>query len=132
MTIQSMLRKTIPWGLAAIVWAGTSAIPDAQVASSPAPDTVVVMGCVSQQPAAQAERGSQPALVITDTRSKPPRKFVLRGNAGQLAWHVGHTIEVHGRLVTSESKDAAAPNAQLPVLEVRSVIYLQPTCASPK
>ena len=131
MTIQAMLQRTIPGGLAAIVWAGAWAPLGAQVASSPAPETVVVMGCVSQQPAAEAERGGQPALVITDTRSKPPRKFMLRGNAGQLAWHVGHTLEVHGRLASGASKDAA-PNPPLPVLDVQSVIYLQPTCASPK
>jgi hypothetical protein len=134
MTILSIVRFTAACGLAAI---GMANVPVALVAQTPrpsAPDTIVVIGCVTQQPAGERERGAErarPLLVITDTRSKPPRKFILQGAMPDLAWHVGHTLEIHARAVSADSKDAAARDAQLPVLDVQSVVYLQPTCAAP-
>jgi hypothetical protein len=130
--MQSIVRRAAACGLAAMASASTSATSFAQSPPPSTHDTIVVMGCVTQQPAGDGERGAQPApLVITDTRSTPPRKFVLKGNAGQLAWHVGHTLEVHGRVQTVDSKDAAARSAPLTVLDVQSVIYLQPACGTP-
>jgi hypothetical protein len=118
--------------LAAIATVGAAAILSAQAAPAraPAPDTVVVMGCVSQQPIAEAARSGQPVLVITDTRYAPPRRFILQGNSSELAWHVGHTLEVHAHLLPGDSRAASAPSAQLSTLEVQSVIYLQPTCVA--
>jgi len=133
MKIQSILPLTTAWGFAAIVSAGAWTSLVAQASRPSTSDTVVVIGCVTQQTAAAAERGGQPALQITDTRSKPPRRFILHGDSGQLTWHVGHTLEVHGRLESRESTDAAARDAQLPILNVQAIVYLQPTCvAAPK
>jgi hypothetical protein len=129
MMIQSVVSLTAACGLAAVVSAGAWATLVAQTSAS---DDVVVMGCVTQQAAGEGERGGEQALlVITDTRSKPPRKFILHGNAGQLAWHVGHTLEIHAHVARRESTGAVATDAQLPVLDVQSVVYLQPTCVAP-
>jgi hypothetical protein len=134
MTILPMVRFSAASGLAAIGVASVAVAPVAQTAPAAAPDPIIVIGCVTQQPAGARDRGAEPArplLVITDARSKPPRKFILQGVMDDLAWHVGHTLEIHAPVVSADSKDAAARDAQLPVLDVRSVVYLQSTCAAP-
>lgn len=134
MNILPDVRLMAACGVAAATVCSVSATPIAQSTPRSVPE-IVVIGCVTQMP---AEGGTQsgsgpmhPLLVITDTRSKPPRKFILQGTTEDLAWHVGHTLEIHGRAVSGESKDAAARDAQLPILAAQRVIYLQPTCAAP-
>ena len=134
MKILSTARITTACGLVTIIVASNPSISIAQTPPSSLPDTIVVIGCLTQEPAGGSERGGEEAhslLVITDTRSKPPRKFILKGTAEALAWHVGHTLEIHARVDRGESKDAATRSAQLPILDVQSVVYLQSTCAAP-
>lgn len=128
------VRQLASFGVATAIWA-FSAIAIAQTPASRTPDTIVVIGCVTQQPSAgEKARGGGPTpanLEITDTRSNPPRTFILQGSRDHLTWHVGHTLEVHGRVTRGEPTGAAARDAQLPILHVEQVVYLQPACVAP-
>jgi len=126
MTMRAAVPLLVSCGMAATGTAGV-----ASATQTVATDAIVVMGCVTQVAAGDRQAGTastQPQLVITDTRSKPPRRFVLNGSMDALAWHVGHTLEVRGRVGGGKATDAAARDAQLPVLDVEKVIYMQPTC----
>ncbi len=122
----------VAFGIGAAVCAAASAIVTAQTSPARPPETIVVIGCVTQPSGRENAAVGDPKLSrleITDMRSNPPRRFIVQGSKEDLAWHVGHTLEVHGRIASGESRGAAAArDAQLPVITVQQVVYLQPTC----
>ncbi len=75
----------------------------------------VAIGCVTREGPA-----STPRFILTDSRGDRPTTFRLRGNAEELARHVGHRIEAAGTL-------GPAAGAQ-PTLTVTSVVWLASTC----
>jgi len=126
------VHPLVAFGIGAALWAGTSAIGTAQTSPARAPETIVVIGCVTQPTGRENIAVGDPKLSrleITDTRSNQPRRFIVQGTKDDLAWHVGHTLEVHGQIASGESRGASAGrDAQLPVINVQQVVYLQPTC----
>ncbi len=131
MKTASTVHPLVAFGLGAAVWAGASAIGTAQTSPARPPETIVVIGCVTQPTGRENATVGDPTLSrleITDTRSNPPRRFIVQGSKENLAWHVGHTLEVHGQIATGESRGAAGRDGQLPVINVQQVVYLQPTC----
>src|SRR5262249_61084493 len=87
---------------ATIVWAMLIALPAAQTGIpkstelnpgrvAPGNGNFIVIGCVSRE-----GQGTPPTFVITDSRSKPPARYRLEGDADLLRLHVGHTVEIGG------------------------------------
>ncbi len=64
--------------------------------------------------------------MITDTRGENPKVYRLEGDPKQLAFHVGHTLEVAGTL--SAPQGSQGP----PVLKVASLVYISATCTQAK
>ncbi|HZP49476.1 MAG TPA: hypothetical protein VFB07_13110 [Vicinamibacterales bacterium] len=125
------VHRLVAFGIGAAVCGAASTIGTAQTSPARTPETIVVIGCVTQ-PTGRENAAGDPKLSrleITDTRSNPPRRFIVQGSQEDLAWHVGHTLEVHGRIASGEAGGAAAGrDAQLPVITVQQIVYLQPTC----
>jgi hypothetical protein len=96
------------------VWAARAARQRGESPDGAARDYVAT-GCLS----AEAPRGT---FVITDSRAKTLR-YRLEGDRALLELHVGHTVEVSGTISKGES-------AQLPTLNVKSLIYISSSCSS--
>jgi hypothetical protein len=113
MRVQLLVRG-VACALCLAAWATIAQSAFAQAPSTPT--RFVTMGCLS--------RGSSPdQFIITDTRGDRPRQYRLDvADPKQIAWHVGHTIEVHGTL------GAGTPA----VIKVSNLIYVSTTCAAPK
>ena len=121
--------------IVAIVWAGLIGFPAAQ---SGIPKTTqlnpgrvtagggnfIVIGCISRE-----GQGTPPAFVITDSRSKPPARYRLEGDADLLRLHVGHTVEIGGP-ITPASGARGGASAAIPSFKVESLIYIATTCVN--
>jgi hypothetical protein len=94
-------------------------VADPVSAQMPAPDRYVAIGCLS--------RDQPSGFIITDTRGDKPTVYRLEGDAETLRQHVGHTVEVAGRL-TPPSKTASGPNAGAFTMKVESLIWISSTC----
>jgi len=111
------------------IWAQTPAPQNPQ----PAPATArryVVIGCVSRvTPSAPSTAAAPPQFLITDNRGDTPVVYRLDGDANDLTFHVGHTVEVSGPLTVTP---ASGSNPGTLVLKVSALAYLTTTCKSPK
>jgi hypothetical protein len=94
----------------------------------------VVIGCISREGPSTTSRDDAAAgttFVITDTRGKPPLKYRLEGDADQLRMHVGHTLEIAGRIVpAATARSDATAGESLPTLKVQSLTYISMTCSN--
>ncbi|HJZ76762.1 MAG TPA: hypothetical protein VKE51_33735 [Vicinamibacterales bacterium] len=120
---------------ATIVWAMLIALPAAQTGIpkstelnpgrvAPGNGNFIVIGCVSRE-----GQGTPPTFVITDSRSKPPARYRLEGDADLLRLHVGHTVEIGGP-ITPASGARGGANAAMPSFTVESLIYIATTCVN--
>jgi len=87
------------------------------------PRRFVLVGCVSRDGAPADQR-----FLITDLRGGKPIVYKLDGDKNELAFHVGHTIEVSGPL-TPPAAGATGPNATASTMKVASITYVSATCA---
>jgi hypothetical protein len=92
----------------------------------------MVLGCVGADAsrASTETRGQSPdqrRFLITDSRSKSDI-YRLDGDSDQLAFHVGHTIEVTGSLSGLTPPAGRGERAPLPTLKVKSLIYISSSC----
>jgi len=120
---------------ATIVWAMLIALPAAQTGIpkstelnpgrvAPGNGNFIVIGCVSRE-----GQGTPPTFVITDSRSKPPARYRLEGDADLLRLHVGHTVEIGGPMTPASGARGGA-NAAMPSFTVESLIYIATTCVN--
>ncbi|HKN58210.1 MAG TPA: hypothetical protein VJV97_05120 [Gemmatimonadaceae bacterium] len=120
-------------GVAAILWATLIGLPAAQTGIpkgtqlnpgrvTPGAGNFVVIGCVSRE-----GQNTPPMFVITDSRSKPPARYRLDGDADLLRMHVGHTVEIGGP-ITPASGTRGGANASSLTLTVLSLTYISTTC----
>lgn len=120
---------------AAIVLAVLTALPAAQTGIpkstelnpgrvAPGNGNFIVIGCVSRE-----GQGTPPSFVITDSRSKPPVRYRLDGDADLLRLHVAHTVEIGGP-ITPASGGRGGANAAMPTFKVESLIYISTTCVN--
>ena len=120
---------------ATIVWAMLIALPAAQTGIlkstelnpgrvAPGNGNFIVIGCVSRE-----GQGTPPTFVITDSRSKPPARYRLEGDADLLRLHVGHTVEIGGP-ITPASGARGGANAAMPSFTVESLTYIATTCVN--
>ncbi|HMF92947.1 MAG TPA: hypothetical protein VKE96_01570 [Vicinamibacterales bacterium] len=91
---------------------------------TPGDGNFVVIGCVSRD-----GEGTPPTFVITDTRSKPPARYRLEGDADLLRLHVGHTVEVGGPIMPASGARGGTA-AAIPSFKVESLTYLSTTCVN--
>ena len=117
--------------LLAGAWAQAQAPADSQ---SPQGRRYVVLGCVDREAAAAAGRGATPApgapgarFIITDQRGDKPTVYRLNGDAKELEFHVGHTVEVSGPL-SAPPANATGPNARALTLTITTLAYISPAC----
>ena len=129
------MYKGVSAAWATIVWATLMALPAAQTGIpkstelnpgrvAPGNGNFIVIGCVSR-----AGQGTPPTFVITDSRSKPPARYRLEGDADLLRLHVGHTVEIGGP-VTPASAARGGADAAMPSFKVESLIYIATTCVN--
>jgi hypothetical protein len=85
----------------------------------------VAIGCLGRATANTEQ------FTITDTRGDKPVSYRLEGDPKDLDWHVGHTLEILGRLAPAAPGDGAA-SAATPILKVEQVIYISSSCATAK
>ena len=90
--------------------------------------SIIVIGCVSQQPAGSTARGrgATARLILTDTRSDPPAVYRLDGDQAALALHAGHTVEIAGALSTGPGTGRAAASAR--AIKVQSLTWISTSC----
>jgi len=103
--------------------------PPARGAAPPAAANTrrfVLIGCVSREGAPAA-----PRYFITDSRFDKPTAYRLEGDATELSFHVGHTIEVTGTL-TAAAPAPTGPNASALTMKVEAMTYLRNSCAASK
>jgi hypothetical protein len=105
--------------------------PQQPAASSQETRPYVVIGCISRdtQALADANRGAAPGprfivtdtrgFIIMDTRGGRLSAYRLDDDRGQLASHVGHTLEITGPVW---------PWSEPPRLRVESLAYISKTC----
>jgi hypothetical protein len=79
----------------------------------------IVIGCVTSN-----SQGASPTFVITDSRTTPPVQYRLVGDPVILRIHVGHTLEVGGRITQVSGRGIRG----IPTLNVQSLIYISQTC----
>ena len=127
------MERRVRAAVAAILWATLIGLPAAQTGIpkgtqlnpgrvTPGAGNFVVIGCVSRE-----GQNTPPMFVITDSRSKPPARYRLDGDADLLRMHVGHTVEIGGPITPASSTGAGA-NASARTLKVQSLIYISTTC----
>lgn len=90
------------------------------------PPRYVILGCISRQPA--AARGAS-IYLLTDTRGEKPMVYRLDGETAALDFHVGHYVEVAGRLSTPMRSRASA---RALVMNVERLTYISKECPSPQ
>ncbi|HKT80687.1 MAG TPA: hypothetical protein VJP86_10745 [Vicinamibacterales bacterium] len=88
----------------------------------------VALGCISRDTAGS---GTASAFIITDSRGDKPTVYRLDGDEKELAFHVGHTVEVKGPLRAGAPTDTG-PNAKGLILRIESLTYISRTCESLK
>jgi hypothetical protein len=129
------MNKGLSAACATIVWATLMALPAAQTGIpkstelnpgrvAPGNGNFIVIGCVSRE-----GQGTPPTFVITDSRSKPPARYRLEGDADLLRLHVGHTVEIGGP-ITPASAARGGANAATPSFRIESLIYISTTCGN--
>ncbi|PYQ76812.1 MAG: hypothetical protein DMG04_02135 [Acidobacteria bacterium] len=127
------MERRVRAGVAAILWATLIGLPAAQTGIpkgtqlnpgrvTPGAGNFVVIGCVSRE-----GQNTPPMFVITDSRSKPPARYRLDGDADLLRMHVGHTVEIGGP-ITPASGTRGGANASSLTLTVLSLTYISTTC----
>jgi len=127
------MERRVRAGVAAILWATLIGLPAAQTGIpkgtqlnpgrvTPGAGNFVVIGCVSRE-----GQNTPPMFVITDSRSKPPGRYRLDGDADLLRMHVGHTVEIGGP-ITPASGTRGGANASSLTLTVLSLTYISTTC----
>jgi len=89
---------------------------------TPGAGNFIVIGCVGRE-----GQNTPPTFVITDSRSKPPARYRLDGDADLLRMHVGHTVEIGGP-ITPASGARGGANTSAPTLKVLSLTYVSTTC----
>jgi hypothetical protein len=128
---------------AAAMLVTASAVPAVAQAPAPAPrqtarpavnaQRYVAIGCVSRDTATEAGRSAssanQPRFLITDTRGDQPTVYILDGDAEELSFHVGHTIEVSGTLSPATPSTTAASKAPM-TMKVVTLTNLSPKCGN--
>ena len=112
------------------IWAQTPAPQNPQPAPANA-RRYVVIGCVSRaMPSAPGSTpGAAPQFLITENRGDTPVVYRLDGDANDLTFHVGHTVEISGPLTVAP---ASGSNPSALVLKVSSLSYIATTCKSLK
>ena len=127
------MERRVRAGVAAILWATLIGLPAAQTGIpkgtqlnpgrvTPGAGNFVVIGCVSRE-----GQNTPPMFVITDSRSNPPARYRLDGDADLLRMHVGHTVEIGGP-ITPASGTRGGANASSLTLTVLSLTYISTTC----
>ncbi len=127
------MERRVRAAVAAILWATLIGLPAAQTGIpkgtqlnpgrvTPGAGNFVVIGCVSRE-----GQNTPPMFVITDSRSKPPARYRLDGDADLLRMHVGHTVEIGGP-ITPASGTRGGANASSLTLTVLSLTYISTTC----
>jgi hypothetical protein len=97
------------------------------------PRDYMVLGCVSAEASragteTRGQSSAQRRFLVTDSRSKSDM-YRLEGDADQLAFHVGHTVELTGTLsMPPTSPGVNGEPAALPTLKVKSLIYIASSC----
>jgi hypothetical protein len=123
--------------IGALSCSGTMAITLAQATTvqnpgqdSPA-STSVVIGCVSrEEQRVPTAPGAEATFIVTDKRGSPPLKYRLSGDPEQLRLHIGHTVEISGRVTRSAGAgENASQAAVLPTVKVQSLTYISTTCS---
>jgi len=119
------------------IWCSTSifySLGHATTFQNPGQDSTtassVVIGCVGREESAPGAPGVQPTFIITDNRGSPPLKYRLNGEAEQLRLHVGHTVEIAGRVSSpGGARETAGAASSLPTLNVKTLTYVSTTCS---
>src|SRR5262245_60162357 len=112
-------------GLVVMTAVAASPTVSGQAGKSTAPDEVVVIGCLQQS---AGGRGMPTAFAISDYRGGPMSTFRVDPDdsklpeASKFRVHVGHMVEVRGRVIDSSSRD------RTPRLVVTSLLWLSPNC----
>ena len=73
------------------------------------PADVVIIGCL--------ERGAQNSYNLKDFRSSVSYRVTTTEN---IAWHVGHQLEIHGTLTSGGAS---------PAINASSIVYVATTCS---
>jgi hypothetical protein len=113
------------------------AVHDGSLAGSPgvppaSPNTAPVLANSSEPTGAFMLNGVAPASAAAQTAgAQELRAYVLDGTSAQLQPHVGHRVEVTGRLVQTRTGNTAAEKTPVDRIQVLSVKMLGSECPKP-
>ena len=113
------------------------AVHDGSLTGSPGvppatPNTAPVLANSSEPTGAYVLNGATPpAAAATGTAAAKPFAYALDGSAQQLQPHVGHRVEVTGRLVRGRTGTAASEKTPVDRIQVASVKMLEASCPQP-
>ncbi len=84
------------------------------------PGEVIGLGCISVD-----GRGADELFVLTDAQRVPRTRVALKGDPNLLRFHVGHTVEVVGRVMAGP-----ASSAGFETFSVVALVYISTTCSA--